>query len=131
MIKGACHCNNIRWSFEGQIERVTSCNCTVCRRYGGLWAYGFKDQNIIVAGTTREYVRGDAALGFHFCGVCGCVAYWLGRFPNTDGHFRIAVNMRLALEPEHIQSIPIRHFDGLDKFEALADDSRCVKDLWF
>ena len=131
MIDGTCHCGRIQWRFDGEIERVTACNCTVCRRYGTLWAYGYKDEEIEVSGPTQEYLRGEKELGFHFCGHCGCVAYWLGTAPNAEGRYRIAVNARLATDPQQIQSIPIRHFDGLDKFEAEPGDTRCVRDMWY
>ena len=131
MIDGTCHCGRIQWRFDGEIERVTACNCTVCRRYGTLWAYGYKDEEIEVSGPTQEYLRGEKELGFHFCGHCGCVAYWLGTAPNAEGRYRIAVNARLATDPQQIQSIPIRHFDGLDKFEAEPGDDRWVQDMWY
>ena len=41
-----------------------------------------------------------------------------------------AVNLRLA-EPEVVAPIPIDHFDGLEKFEDLPRDGRCVSDYWF
>ena len=48
----------------------------------------------------------------------------------ADGRRRIAVNLRLT-EPEPIADVPVDRFDGLDKFEDLPRDGRCVSDLWF
>jgi hypothetical protein len=42
----------------------------------------------------------------------------------------MAVNLRLT-EPEPIAHLPIDHFDGLDKWEDLPPDGRCIRDLWF
>ncbi len=131
MIKGQCHCKKVSWTFEGEIERVTACNCTVCRKYGTLWAYGYKDENIKIEGPTNIYFRGRGHLGFHFCTECGCTTHWLSQKANEEGKFRIAVNTRLASEPEQIQDIPIRHFDGLEKFTEASLDDKCVRDLWF
>ena len=47
-----------------------------------------------------------------------------------EGRRRIAVNLRLA-EPQAVAQIPIDHFDGLDTFEDLPRDGRCVADYWF
>ena len=47
-----------------------------------------------------------------------------------EGRRRIAVNLRLA-EPDAVAKIPIDHFDGLDTFEDLPRDGRCVADYWF
>lgn len=110
-------------------DGATACNCTVCRRYGTLWAYDYQDEGIKVSGATRAYVRGDA-IEFHFCPNCGCVGYWRGLQANKEGRRRIAVNLRLA-EPDAVAKIPIDRFDGLDKFEDLPRDGRCVVDYWF
>ncbi len=128
-IKGSCHCGTVHWLFHGTPEGATACNCTVCRRYGVLWAYDFEGEGIHVSGPTSIYVRGNE-IGFHFCSNCGCVAYWRSLEPRPDGRRRIAVNLRLA-EPEAVANIPIDHFDGLERFEDLPRDGRCVSDYWF
>ena len=94
-----------------------------------LWAYDFEGEGIQVSGETRAYVRGES-IGFHFCPACGCVAYWRSLEPNGEGRRRIAVNLRLT-EPEAVALIPIDHFDGLERFEDLPRDGRCVADYWF
>ena len=71
MLKGSCHCGSVQWSFEGMPESVTACNCTVCRRYGVLWAYDYEGEGIKVSGPTTAYVRGKAIAGLpvdHFDG---------------------------------------------------------------
>lgn len=129
MIEGSCHCGAVRWRFDGVPEGATACNCTVCRRYGVLWAYDWVDEGIRVSGTTRAYVRGQA-VEFHFCPNCGCVSHWRGQQADAQGRRRIAVNLRMA-EPAAVAAIPIDHFDGLDTFEDLPRDGRCVRDYWF
>ena len=130
MIEGYCHCGSVSWHFDGRPEWATACNCTVCRRYGTLWAYDYDGEKVRVSGQTRAYVRGDRSMGFHFCPDCGCVAYWLALAANEDGRRRIAVNLRLA-EPEQVGDIVVDHFDGLERFEKLPRDGRCVADMWF
>ena len=129
MIEGSCHCGAVQWRFDGLPEAATACNCTVCRRYGVLWAYDYADEGIHVSGPTKAYVRGKA-IEFHFCPECGCVAYWLALRTDSEGRRRIAVNLRLA-EPEPVARIPIDRFDGLDTFEDLPRDGRRVADYWF
>jgi hypothetical protein len=129
MIEGSCHCGRVHWRFDGDPDGATACNCTVCRRYGALWAYDYVDEGIHVSGATQAYVRGRA-IEFHFCTGCGCVAFWRGLRLEGDGRRRIAVNLRLA-EPEAVAAFPIDHFDGLDSFDDLPRDGRCVGDYWF
>lgn len=128
-IQGSCHCGAVRWRFAGRLDGATACNCTVCRRYGALWAYDYEGEGIEVSGATQAYVRGEA-IEFHFCRVCGCVAFWRGRKTDEHGRRRIAVNLRLA-EPDAVAHIPIDRFDGLDTFEDLPRDGRRVADYWF
>jgi hypothetical protein len=130
MIEGSCHCGAVHWTFDGLPDGATACNCTVCRRYGVLWAYDYEDEGIRVSGPTTVYARGGRSIGFHFCPACGCVAYWRAMKPGKDGRRRIAVNLRLA-DPGIVGPIPIDHFDGLNSFDDLPRDGRCVSDMWF
>jgi hypothetical protein len=111
-------------------DSATACNCTVCRRYGVLWAYDFEGERIDVSGPTQAYVRGDGFIAFHFCPTCGCVAYWRAREPDAEGRRRIAVNLRLT-DPEPVARVPIDHFDGYATWKDLPRDGRCVGDYWF
>lgn len=129
MIEGSCLCGAVRWSFEGTPEAATACNCTACRRYGTFWAYDYEGEGIRVSGPTKAYVRGRS-LAFHFCPDCGCVTYWRGNALDEQGRRRIAVNLRLA-EPEAVAGIILDHFDGLESFDDLGRDGRCIRDLWF
>ena len=129
MLRGTCLCGAVQWQFDGVPEGATVCNCTACRRYGVLWAYDYEGERINVSGATRAYVRGKS-LGFHFCPVCACVAFWRSLTTDEDGRRRIAVNLRLT-EPATVAHIPIDHFDGFESFDDLPRDGRCVKDCWF
>lgn len=132
MLEGSCHCGAVRWRFDGFPESATACNCTLCRRYGHLVAYGFEQENIQVSGPTRIYIRGDGDgdIEFHFCPNCGCEVYERASQPQADGRRRMSVNLRMA-EPAVVAAIPVRHFDGLESFTSLGADGRCVKDMWF
>jgi hypothetical protein len=37
--RSACHCGAVRIILEPAPTRVRDCNCSICRRYGALWAY--------------------------------------------------------------------------------------------
>jgi hypothetical protein len=129
MIHGSCLCGAVKWTFDGVPDGVTACNCTACRRYGVLWAYDYEGQGITVSGPTQPYIRGKA-LSFNFCPTCGNVVFWRALELDKEGRRRIAVNVRLA-EPGLVAKILIDHFDGLDTFEDLPRDGRCVADYWF
>jgi hypothetical protein len=131
MLIGTCHCGAARWTLEGDPGPATACSCTLCRRYGTLWAYDYEDERIHLTGPTTAYRRVGKAqpvLEICFCPICGCVMCWRGL--NPSGRRRMAVNLRLA-PPEAVADLPIEHFDGLNSFKDLPRDGRCVRDLWF
>jgi hypothetical protein len=130
-MQGTCHCGGVTWRLDTPPLSVTACNCTICRRYGVLWAYGHIGQDIQTSGETTAYRRSHfGAIDFHFCSKCGCVTHYVATKPGDDGRHWTAVNLRLT-EPEPIASLPIDHFDGLDSFDDLPRDGRCVSDMWF
>jgi hypothetical protein len=130
-ITGKCHCGALSWACTSPIVSVTACNCTLCHRYGALWAYGELDHGITVSGKSRSYTQGSKINGFHFCETCGCLIYYRALNPDWDGRFRIAINLRMINEPSLISSLPIDHFDGLESFDDLPRDHRTVRDIWF
>ena len=133
MFTGTCHCGNLGWSFDGMPASVTACNCTLRGRYGVLWIYDYEGERINISGPSAVYTRKDCtqpALEIHFCSRCGCVTCWRGLKLDKDGRRRIAVNLRLT-EPDSVVHLPIDHFDGLDTFDDLPRDERCVAQMWF
>ena len=130
MITGSCHCGAVTWRFEGEPETATSCNCSVCRRYGSLWVYGFEGADVSVAGPTTTYLQGDCTLAFHFCPACHCLMYWRGLAPRENGLHRLGVNIRMA-DASAVAHIPLRRLDGLDTWDELETGGRRVEHLWF
>ena len=130
---GTCHCGALEWTFDGTPDSATACNCTLCRRYGVIWIYDYEGERITISGPCEVYTRKGKAnpvIEIHFCRTCGCVACWRGLRLEADGRRRMAVNLRLT-EPGPVANLPIDHFDGLDTFDDLPRDNRCVADMWF
>lgn len=130
-IHGACHCGALTWACDGVPADATICNCTVCHRYGVLWAYDYDGEGIRVAGPTTAYRSGDGDIGFHFCPTCGGLGYWRASHPDRDGRRRIAINLRLAVDPAEVAAIPLRRHDGLNDHTDLPRDGRTVGNVVF
>ncbi len=131
MLKGTCHCGTASWTLDAFPTSATACNCTICRRYGVLWAYGYIDETIHAAGQTSVYERSDSGdIAFHFCSKCGCVTHYVASDPDENGRRWTAVNLRMA-EPDPIFNLPVRHFEGHISFKDLPLDGRKVSDMWF
>jgi hypothetical protein len=108
-MEASCHCGAVRIEVEVPPAQLTSCNCSLCRRYGTLWAYYRPAQVRIVqgAGTTVAYVQGERTLAAHHCPTCGCVTHWA----SLTGADRMAVNARL-MDERDIEGVRVRRLDG-------------------
>jgi hypothetical protein len=110
VIELSCHCGAVRFAVETAPPDVTDCNCSICRRYGTLWAYYQRPDVRFEAdnGPTDTYVWRYRMLEFHRCHACGCVTHWAAVDPAFE---RMGLNARL-MSPEVLAQIPVRHFDG-------------------
>jgi hypothetical protein len=110
MVRGACHCTAVRFTVEPDPVWVNDCNCSICRRYGALWAYTLKGEASILQGAdaTETYIWGDRELAFHRCRTCGCVTHHVAL--ENAGRVR-GVNARLLVgfDPK---SVRIRRTDN-------------------
>lgn len=116
MIEASCHCGAVRFEVDQPPKAVTDCNCSLCRRLGGLWAYYHPDQ-VRVTGQTVAYVQGDRTLQTHHCPSCGCTTHWQGLDANST---RMGVNTRL-MAPQVLAGVTVRKLDGADTWEVLGE----------
>ena len=109
MILASCHCDAVRVETTSAPDTVTDCNCSICRRYGVLWAY-FRPGEVRICSDAQTdiYMWDDRSLEFHRCRTCGCVTHWSSVDPSVD---RIGVNARL-MPPEVLERARMRHLDG-------------------
>lgn len=133
MIQGSCLCGFVSWELDERPDSATACNCTACSRFGALWAYGYENEGVRLRGFTEHYRRGASKdwLAFHFCPHCACITHWRALEDDEEGRRRVAVNLRMTLDPEKVSEIPVRRFDGLGSFSARHPDGRCVADFWY
>src|SRR4051812_9445759 len=60
-VKGSCHCGRVSVEVQRAPTEVTSCNCSICRRLGTLWAY-YAPADVRVVGETATYQWGDKTI---------------------------------------------------------------------
>jgi len=111
MISATCHCGSVRVSVPRAPDTLTNCDCSICRRYGTLWAYYTKDEVQVNAapGATQGYSWGRKSVQFVHCVSCGCVTHWEPIVKERGP--RMGVNARI-FEPEQLGSVRIRRLDG-------------------
>ena len=121
MIQATCHCGAVRLEIAKPPEKVTECNCSICRRYGALWAY-YTTADVQVAPTsppTDTYIWGDRMVLFHRCPTCGNLTHYTSANGDSD---RVAVNARM-MPLSADDPVPVRRFDGADSWEVVASDA--------
>jgi hypothetical protein len=118
MLVADCHCGRIRIEVAGAPEYLIDCNCSICRRYGALWAF-YPLQGARIQGAAEHadgYIWGEKTITTFRCSHCGCVTHWEPLQPRTDSKF--AINARL-LAPDALREVRVRRFDGADSWTYL------------
>jgi hypothetical protein len=110
VINGSCLCGAVPMAVARRPRSLTQCNCSVCRRYGTLWAYYRRAAVTIAAprGGLASFSVKKRGLRFVRCATCGCVVCWERRRGPDE---RMGINARL-LDPAAIADIPISVLDG-------------------
>ena len=111
MLRTNCHCSAVSIIIPRASETVTNCNCSICRRYGPLWAY-FNSAEVEVQAApdaTHEYSWGEKSLAFVRYSHCGCITHWRPLAGRKS--LRMGVNIR-NFEPEQIGPMLICLLDG-------------------
>ena len=110
MITGSCHCGAVQIAVAEAPTIVTSCNCSICRRLGTLWAYYRPAQVTLTHApdATDAYSWGERSLAFGRCATCGCVTHW--EVIDDPAYDRMGVNARLL--DIDIEAMPVKKVDG-------------------
>jgi len=109
--QGSRHCGRIASEVEGNLDRVTECNRSICSTRGVL--HGFVPRASLRLITPAEnlatYTFGKHHIRHRFCPVCGCAPFGEGADPS--GRRMAAVNAR-CLDGVDLSALPVGHFDG-------------------
>lgn len=117
MLTGCCHCGAVIVQVASKPSRLTSCNCSICRRYATLWGYYDRSRVKITArkGAIAYYSWGNKRLRFGRCATCGCVTHWE---PASRSRRRMGVNFR-NFDPLNTEAIRVRRLDGAKSWKYL------------
>lgn len=109
-LTGTCHCGAVRVTVPRRPRSVTDCNCSICRRYGVLWAYYTASQvRIEGARHTQAYKWGRKALNFVRCKTCGCLVCWQRVKKNPER--KMGINWR-NFPLELVEQTRVKKLDG-------------------
>lgn len=109
---GSCHCGAIAFDLEGDVTEAMDCNCSMCRRRGGLLAF-FPREALALKTPEANYGTyrfNKEHLAHHFCQTCGIAPFSEGVNPKT-GAKTVAVNVR-CLPDVDLSTLKITQVDG-------------------
>lgn len=111
--KGSCHCGNIAFEVEGDLEQVIECNCSICSKRGSLlWFVPRANFRLLTpAENYATYTFSKHKIKHHFCQKCGCAPF--GEGANPKGEAMAAINTR-CLDGVELSTIKVRSFNGRD-----------------
>jgi hypothetical protein len=110
--EGSCHCGRIAFELEGDVGGVIDCNCSMCRRRGGLLAF-FPREALRLSTPEADmatYTFNKHALRHHFCPACGISPFSEGVDPR-NGAKTVAVNVR-CLPVVDLDRLQVKKVDG-------------------
>ena len=111
MTEASCHCGTVRLICDVAPAEVTDCNCSICRRYGALWAYYPASWIQIEArkGGLASYSWRRKVRAYIRCKRCGCITHY--KYRKKWGQGTVAVNAN-NFEPEALKGVRVRKLDG-------------------
>jgi hypothetical protein len=109
--KGSCHCGNIAFEAEGDLEQVIQCNCSICSKRGFLlWFVPRADFRLTTpVENYATYTFNKHKIKHHFCTKCGCAPFGEGTSPGAAD--MAAINTR-CLDDADLSMLKVRNFDG-------------------
>ncbi len=113
-----CHCGAVRIFVRRMPRTLTSCNCSICRRYGTLWAY-YRPSSVSVEapeGGLENYSWNRKIRAYYRCKKCGCVTHHAYRAKRRQD--TVAANA-VNFEPPALVGVRIRHLDGASSWRFL------------
>ena len=118
MLTATCHCGAVRVMVPRKPRTVTDCNCSICRRYGAIWAYYSANVVTIQApkGGLSKYSWNRRIRTYYRCKKCGCVTHYAYRTKRRTQ--TVAVNAA-NFDPSVLVGVRIRHLDGASTWKYL------------
>lgn len=110
---GGCHCGNVRFEVELTVDKLISCNCSICHKKGHLLAFAGENDFKLLGGkdSMKEYLFNKKVIHHFFCTNCGIGPFGKGKKP--DGEVSYAINAR-CLDGFDIDAHEIMKFNGRD-----------------
>jgi hypothetical protein len=108
---GSCHCGQVQFEVEAELEGLATCNCSICGRTGSIMLFVPLGKLRETAGKEllTDYQFGKKSIHHAFCSVCGVRPYGWGQ--GKDGEWAM-VNAR-CLDGVDVHKLEVtKQYDG-------------------
>ena len=107
--RGSCHCQAVKFEIDTELEELTTCDCSICRRRNALMVKVHESAMRIVSGeeALSTYTFHTHTAQHYFCRVCGIYPFHRKRV--APDHYGVNVNCLENFDPA---GIPVRATDG-------------------
>lgn len=111
LYQGSCHCGDLKFEAEGELNQVIECNCSYCSRKGSLLWFVPRAQFTLRSGQNQPtvYKFNKHRIEHQFCPACGCEPFAFGTDPS--GKEIAAINAR-CLENVDLATLTRHQYDG-------------------
>lgn len=109
--QGSCHCGDITFEADGEIDHAIECNCSHCSRKGTLLWFVPRTKFKVNSGEdkTTVYKFNTHRIEHRFCPTCGCQPFAFGTDP--AGNEMAAINVR-CVEGVDLTTLKRHQYDG-------------------
>ena len=109
--KGGCHCGKVSYEVKTDLEKVISCNCSICTKKGYLLNFVPAEQFKLIKGDDglKDYQFNKMIIHHLFCDGCGIQSFARGK--GRDGTPMIAINVR-CLDGVELDKLSVTKVDG-------------------
>ena len=111
--QGSCHCGQVAYEVEGEIQGALACNCSMCQRKGSLLWFVPRAQFRLRTpeDAAATYTFNKHVIKHRFCPTCGIHPYAEGVDPK--GNPMAAINLR-CIDGIDLAALPVHEFNGRD-----------------
>jgi hypothetical protein len=111
LYKGSCHCSQVAFEVEGELEGAVACNCSICSRKGALlWAVPRDHLRLLAPEEAMgRYTFNKHAIVHRFCKTCGIHPF--SEDAGAGNSRSVYINLRCLTDVD-LASVPVMEFDG-------------------
>ena len=128
---GSCHCGNVKYSANLDLEQGTvKCNCSICAKQRGWETLTKPSDFTLVEGEANltKYTFNSNKYPHYFCKRCGTQMYLTGDIPGLGETVSVQVQTLDDVTPKELEQLKVKYIDNLNDTVRLGNAARCVKD---